>query len=147
MRFLISWTLFQCILSHGTFKMKWKLAISTAVSPGHALGYLTCPLTLNPVRRLPFGHWVPIFRYGNVHSSHNSGLWGAGPSWLKKAMGFLGFHIRYMVLKIRPQFNSRGMLLLLMHYIFLVKFSIPLWIKPMMDYLKDELKSALLVAV
>lgn len=52
-----------------------------------------------------------------------------------------------MVLKIRPQFNSRGMLLLLMHYIFLVKFSIPLWIKPMMDYLKDELKSALLVAV
>lgn len=62
-------------------------------------------------------------------------------------MGFLGFHIRYMVLKIRPQFNSRGMLLLLMHYIFLVKFSIPLWIKPTMDYLKDELKSALLVAV
>ena len=61
-------------------------------------------------------------------------------------MGFLGFHITYMVLKICPQFNSRGMLLLLMHYISLVKFSVPLWIKPVKDYLKDELQPALLVA-
>lgn len=139
--FLTSRTLFQCILSHGNFKMKWKLAISTAVSPGHTLGHLTCPFTLNPVNKLWFWCLAPILRYGIMHSSHNPGLWGAATSWLQKAMGFLSFHITYMVAKMCPQFNSHAMLLLLIYHIFLVKFSVPLWIKAVKGYSNCSLLS------
>lgn len=53
------------------------------------------------------------------------------------------FYVRYMLSKIGPKFSSCGMLLLLMHYILLVKFSAPLWIKPVKNCSEDNLQSAL----
>lgn len=44
----------------------------------------------------------PIFRYGNVHNSHNSGLWGACLSWLKKAM-VLSLLYQIHAFRNRPQ--------------------------------------------
>lgn len=129
---LISWTFFHYTWLWDTLKMKYHLCTGMPYLPFHPASSQESPAWgLSPYLGMAMCTTV-IIQVSEELAFHD----------LKKLWCW-AFYIRYTLSKIGPKFSSCGMLLLLMHYILLVKFSAPLWIKPVKNCSEDNLQSAL----